>query len=419
MTRKQKSGLSTKQSPQLNKKEVRKLASEIKGMALNDKSVAKKRKPRKKANSGVSNFGPVSTITTAPVAIGNSVRGSTKSLRRTATGVEITGRDFMFAPVGTSTGVTNWCTVGGSPLTPAAFADSVISNYQRMYMKFRFRSFVVHYITSSPTSSSGDVMFYYSKDRSSVYLNQTSSQLLPFVFTDQNTVLGPQWTNHSARFAVTGDWKLTDYGMHDGVEEYADGEVFLLSKTSTTDSPGYVIFDYVVEFAQESFQPRLLTFPIPRIQWKNVSFGLTGIAVTTNTSFNFALQGTVLDGITNSAMPTNATKGDVYKIIFDVSNSSASSWTNVTTTNLLENQVSNVDTAFTVGDGFTCYGCWDGTYMAITANSMQAFIPPVTGGAGTGPTTLTFGVTATVTFTLQVWISYIGTVSSTSNMPNF
>ncbi len=183
-------------------------------MASNDSNVAKKkRKPKEKTSA--SNFGPVSSITTAPVAIGNSVRGATKSIMKTTNGVRVRGRDFMFSPIGTGTIVT-WTLCGGTPLTPAAFADSVIANYQRMYMKFRFHSVVVHYITSSPTSANGDVMFYYSKDRSSVFLNQTSNQLLPFVFTDQNTVLGPQWTNHSAKFLVSGGWKLTDYGTGGG-----------------------------------------------------------------------------------------------------------------------------------------------------------------------------------------------------------
>lgn len=417
MTKKQKAGISSKPSPQLNKKEIRRIAGEMKGMALNDVNVGKKKR-KSKQKASASNFGPVSSITTAPVAIGNSVRGSTKKIVRTANGVQVTGRDFMFAPIGTAATVNDWTVVGGSPLTPAAFADSVIANYQRMYMKFRFKSFVVHYITSSPTSSSGDVMFYYGKDRSSVFLNQTSSQLLPFVFTDQNTVLGPQWTNHSAQFAVTSDWKLTDYGMHDGVEEYADGEVFLLSKTSTTDSPGYVIFDYVVEFAQESFQPRLLLFPIPRIQWKCTSFGTSASAVTTDTSFNFSLRGNDLSG--NAAtMPTNAAKGDIYKIIFDVTNSGSASWTNVTASNLIENQIGNVDTAFVISDGFTCYGVWDGTFMQVFPNATQAYTPSSLTGSNNTGSNLTYGVSATVTFNMICWISYIGTALSTANFPNF
>jgi len=398
---------------------VNRVINEIKQMAMNDKNVAKKRTKNIPKVSEASQFGPVSTIATAPVAIGNSVRGAAKNITRTKAGVRIRGRDFMFAPIGTVATVTNWSVVGGSPLTPAAFADSIIANYQRMYMRFKFHSFVVHYITSSPTSANGDVLFYYSKDRTSVFLNQTSNQFLPFIFTDQNTVMGPQWTNHSARFAVTGDWKLTDYGMHDGVEEYADGELFLLSKTSTVDSPGYVIFDYDLEFAEECFQPRLLTFPIPRIQWRNISFGLTTTAVTKDSTFYGVIQGSNLSGVA-SAMPANTAVGDIYKIIIDVTNSDVASWVNVTASNLMEDAVFNADQAFVMTDGFTAYAVWNGSFLNLFQNATAAYVAQsLLNPASNGNSSLAYGVAATVTYTLQAWVSYVGSVTHTANLPNF
>lgn len=419
----------TKKSKQAQSN-VTALAKKVQELTVADKKL--KRRLRKRSNKkaepmqlsakSIGQFGPVSSITTAPVAIGNSVRGSNKQISRTPRGVIISGRDFMFAPIGTTTNVNTWTCVGGTPLTPAAFADSVIANYQRMYMKFRFRSFIVHYITSSSTSSTGDVMFYYSKDRSSVYLNQTSSQLLPFVFTDQNTVLGPQWTNHSAKFSVTGDWKLTDYGMHDGIEEYADGEVFLLSKTTTTDSPGYVIFDYVVEFAEESFQPRLLLFPIPRIQWKNTCLGWDAINPTKGTtSFYTKLYGNDLTGQTASLTATN---GDIFKIIVDLTNSTTTvgnaAWTTATAANLIELEVGGAETAITLTDGFTCYGVYNGTNLAWYSNATNAFSAYNFNASSASGSSLRYGLTGTgIAFTLQCWVSYIGSYSTTANIPNY
>jgi hypothetical protein len=376
---------------------------------MNDVNMTKKEKTKKKSNNV--SFGPVSSIATAPVAIGNSVRGATKKVSRTSNGVRVAGRDFMFSPTGTGS-VTTWCMCGGVPLTPAAFADSVIANYQRMYMKFRFHSFVVHYITSSPTSANGDVMFYYSKDRSSVFLNQTSNQLLPFVFTDQNTVLGPQWTNHSAKFTVSGDWKLTDYGMHDGIEEYADGEMFLLSKTSTSDSPGYVIFDYDVEFAQESFQPRLLLFPIPRIGWTQTNLTLTAINAGQDGGITFGVSGNAISGAP-AAEPTGASFGDMYKVIMDITNSAPSSWTGATTANLIQNFIGGFRNAITLSDGFTCY--------ALKKNSSAQWIlyanPTIAYAQGAS---FSYGVTANpLTANIQVWVSYIGTAEEVGNLPNF
>lgn len=395
--------------------EVNNLTNKVKALSVKPTNVKKQRKRARKAKSLVASgtFGPVSSITTAPVAIGNSVKGSSKKITRTADGIRIKGRDFMFSPIGTGS-VTTWTVCGGSPLTPAAFADSVIANYQRMYMKFKFHSFVAHYITSSPTSSNGDVLFYYSKDRTSVFLNQTSSQLLPFVLTDENTVMGPQWTNHSAKFLVTGDWKLTDYGMHDGIEEYADGELFLLSKTTTTDSPGYVIFDYDIEFAQESFQPRLLSFPIPRIQWFQLALNPTTTNVnkdSTSVSNYINVKNNISGGV--STLPTGYTIGDVYKVILDVTNSNPAGWTNITTTNFMDSQIGN--TSQPISDGFTCYGlATAGTTLQLYPTVNAAFV------AGAQGDFYRYGVTnASIDYTLQVWVSFVGTQTSLNNLPNF
>lgn len=394
--------------------EVKTLQNKVAQLSIKPSSKKAAKKKAKKAKSkvmgGSGPWGPVSSITTAPVAIGNSVRGSSKQITKTAAGIRLRGRDFMFTPIGTIASIVDWCSIGGTPLTPAAFTDSVIANYQRMYMKFRFHSFVVHYITSSPTSTAGDIMFYYAKDRSSVYLNQTSPQLLPFVFTDENTVMGPQWTNHSAAFNVSGNWKLTDYGMHDGVEEYADGEVFLLAKTVSTESPGYVLFDYDVEFAQESFQPRLLSFPIPRIQYFQTSIGRTATAVTTGTIFNAVPVGNNLSG-TTASVPAGIAQGDLFKVIFDVTNSVPSSWVGCTTGNLLQIRQYTYGNAVTITDGFTCYA------MVDTSNTFYLFQNAE--AAYSGASAIYFGVSATATFNIQVWMSYIGTTDDASNKPNF
>jgi len=381
------------------------------------KAKAKKNKNKLGKPKGA-NFGALSTITTAPVAIGNSVTGASKRIVKSGNNVVIYGRDFMFSPVGTSAQILGWCLVGGTPLTPACFADSVLANYQRMYMKFRFKSFVAHYITSSPTSASGDVMFYYSKDRTSVFLNQTSNQLLPFVFSDKNTVLGPQWVNHSARFDISGGWKLTDYGMHDGIEEYADGDMYLLSKTTTADSPGYVIFDYVVEFAEENLQPRLLSFPIPRIQWRCTSMGINNTSVTKGTTaFNCTLRGVDVTGA--NAQSVGWVTGDVYKVIIDITNSLLlNTFTNCDASNLMEFETVNTETSLTLTDGFTCYGVIAGSNMILYQNITEAFSTTIS-TAATQVGGLRYGVTATITYALIMWLSYVGTKTSVSNVPNF
>jgi len=369
-----------------------------------------------KKRAGKANVGAVTSISTAPVAIGNSLTGSETRVTNTAKGVVLRGRDFMFGPVGSGT-VVSWTLCGGTPLSPACFANTTIGNYMRMYAKFRFKWIVAHYITSSPTSATGDIMFYYGKDRTSVFLNQTSSQLLGFVLSDPSTVIGPQWTNHSALIKVTGDWKLTDYGMHTGIEEYADGELFLLSKTNTADSPGYVVFDYEVEFAEHSLQPRLLTFPIPRIQYYQTSLGFaaTGTGGLSTLSVPAVLRGNNISGAV-ATLPTGVVVGDIFKCIFDVTNSDPTgSWTNANAADLLTNQMAyGVSVAVPLSDGFTCYAMYLGSNKFGFAPTIEGFLAEgVATGAGY------CWKNASITFSLQCWLSYVHTLSTSNNVPNY
>jgi hypothetical protein len=319
----------------------------------------------------------------------------------------------MFTPTGTNS-ITTWTSTGGTPLTPVAFGDSSVRQYMQMYQKYRWRRCVVHYITSSPTSSTGDVMFYHAKNRDSVFLNQTSSALLPFVISDPDTVIGPQWTNHSADLVVQGTWKSTDYGMNSDLNDYADGEVFLLSKTSTTDSPGYVLFDYVIEFAEMQISPRLLNLPLPRVQYSQVNIGVSTLAATATTT---RMYGTVTGNDNSggtSAFPSGVTQGDVYKVILDVTNSATGSWVNVTTTGLIalnNGTVAAGDSSITVADGFTCYGVYD--------SASKFYLFPSAAAAYAGSNGFTFNTTATITYTLQIWISLIGTLGPINLLPKF
>jgi len=360
-------------------------------------------------------FGPVTSISTAPVAIGNSIRGSGSVVKNITGGVSITGRDFMF-PAKASGSISTWCMVGGTPITPAAFSDSYIRSFLQLYQKFRIRKIIAHYITSSSTSSTGDVLFYFQKNRDSVFLSQTSTQLLPFVMSDKNTVLGPQWSNHSTMLDVKGTWKSTDYGMEPLLDAYSEGELFLLSKTATTDSPGYVIFDYVIDFCEINVSPRLLSLPISRIQWSNTNLRFTTPTTIQVTRMPFLIAGNGIDG--NAAVaPTGATIGDIYKVIIDVTNSTAptnSGGTAATFSNFVEFAVNGRGGGSTytlpLVDGTTLYAAYDGTAFELFPNL---------NAAATNIDYALAGVTGTNTVNLQCWVSYVTSVGVINLNPNF
>lgn len=353
-------------------------------------------------------MGAISAIDTAPVAIGNSVKGSSAQVITSKNGALVRSRDFMFSATG-SGAVQTWTVVGGAPLTPAAFTDSTIRQFMQMYQKYRWRYLAVHYITSSSTSSTGDVMFYCNKNRSSVMLNQTSPQLLPFVLNDDDTVIGPQWTNHSCVCSLKGTWKSTDYGMTANVDDYADGDVFLLSKTTTTDSPGYVLFDYEIEFAQLQISPRLLTLPISRIQWDNVRIGQTAV---NNSAGNFAAFGLTGNDISGAAsiVPAGTTNGDIFKVFMDVTNSNSGGWVLVTPGNIFRIPEAGGFSPITIQDGTTLYAVYNGATFAFYSSADAAFSQgnPIQWNTG--------GVS---TWSLLLWLSYVGSVQSTNLNPNY
>jgi hypothetical protein len=253
-------------------------------------------------------------------------------------------------------------------------------------------------------------MFYYSKNRESVFLNQTSSNLLPFVISDPNTVLGPQWQNHSATFNVTSDWKSTDYGIDDDLGKYSAGELFLLTKSTTSDSPGYVMFDYIIDFQDHSLIPRLLTLPQTKILWNNVALRVDGPA-TSDAPVWATFNGNKLDG-TPTALPSGNNPGDVYKCIIDLTNSSLGSNSAFYTTTFITPNTPSSSATLTFSDGVTIYA-------HVGANFRVTFYASLT-AALSGNKTLNFSGTGILgTNTLQTWWSFAGATTGSNNTPNF
>ncbi len=324
-------------------------------------------------------FGAVSAINTAPVSIGNSVRGSRPKVSQTTNGARVVGRDFAFALSATASAVTNWELIGGMPLTPCVLPSSVLRNYCQMFQKFKVNKIVVHYITSSPTSQAGDVLFYYERDCMAPMQDYSNSSFLPFTLSDPNTMIGPQWTNHSILVNPTFDWKTTLYGNQTDLNEQAAGSIFVYSKTNAANSPGYILIDYDISFKELSVNPRAGTLPVARGQSSFIC--LTNDATTTTAGA--AAQWIVTSGKTiantTSAAPTGAQVGDIYKCRFQVTASTLvnAAWsaggTTPTTSNMLRWDIS--DSSLTIDDGFTCYLRWiSGTTWRIYARFEEAAV---------------------------------------------
>lgn len=311
------------------------------------------RRPRARAGG----FGPVSTINTAPVSVGNSVRGSAPRVMQTTDGARVVGRDFAFALQATAATVNGWEVIGGMPITPCCLPSSILRNYCQMFNKFKVNSITVHYITSSPTSQAGDVLFYYEKDRMAPMPDYSNSSFLPYTLSDPHTVIGPQWTNHSAVIKPTKDWKTTLYGNQTDINEDAEGTLFFFSKTNSASSPGYLLIDYDISFKELSVNPRAGTLPVARAQSTFVNLS-TGGTLPLGTATAFLLNAGNNISNTLSQLPNGYVAGDIYKLRMQITASTQvnPTWTGTPTPNpgnLLRHGQS--DRALTIDDGTTLY----------------------------------------------------------------
>lgn len=320
-----------------------------------------KSKGKKQSNAPrrAGSFGPVSTINTAPVSYGNSVRGSKPRVSQTTDGARVIGRDFAFSLSASAATVTNFELIGGMPITPAVLPSSILRNYVQMFQKFKVNSITIHYITSSPTSQAGDVLFYYERDALAPMIDYTSPSFLPFVLSDSHTVIGPQWMNHSALIKPTPDWKSTLYGNQTDLNEDKTGTVWMFSKTNAASSPGYILIDYDISFKELSVNPRSGTLPIARGQAHFTCLD-PGSTLTAGTSLTWAMNTGAFRTIANTVptVPTGYTIGDIYKVILQITASTQvnAAWSGSGVTPTATNLLRYADnTAISADDGLTFY----------------------------------------------------------------
>jgi hypothetical protein len=378
---------------------------------------AKTMQPRAQARLGppAGGFGPVSTINTAPVAIGNSLRGAQTQVLQTAGGVRVIGRDYVLASLGNGT-ATNWTCGGGMPITPACLPTTILRNFVNMYNKFKINKLVFHFITATTTNQTGDIVFYYQKSANSPQLNWTDGTFLPYVLSDSMSVIGPQWTNHSIEVVPKTSWLTCDYGMAQDQEAQAAGDLFLFTKSSTSSSTGYLIIDYDISFNTLSMTPRLGVIPTSSALWNPASLAYTFVtsgATGTNAVSN-ATSGTAFIGGTTITAAVFVL-GRVYKVFIDATNSTfttpntAATWfkvgyggTAAAGATAGTNSTNAVETAIALVDGYTFYA------VALSTSTVTFFSEFEAAVAGYNAWTFAAATGTTYAGTLCIYYKLVG-----------
>jgi hypothetical protein len=243
--------------------------------------------------------------------------------------------------------------VGGSPISPECMSASVLKGYCNSYAEYQVHGVALHFITSSTTADAGSLLIYVGKDRAGPGLNPTAANLLPFVLSDHCTVITPVWKNASAVYHPAPRWYTTGIGNDEPLSDQACGEMFVLSKVTETNSPGYILMDYDITFRNMQVNIKSLTFPLTRMKYTETVLNHNGAPVTTDVTIvqaNFTGQN-LLDGSTASSAPTGWVIGDIYKIILTTTSQSIAA---LGTT--FDVPVGGGYVPTTIVDGLTIYG---------------------------------------------------------------
>jgi hypothetical protein len=321
----------------------------------------------------MSPFGGVSQVAAAPVSIGNTLRSVGLSITRTDDGVIAVGRDFVQMVGGSIATFTNWTFQGGMALTPMALNASALRGYFQSHQQYRFRNVCAHYITSSPTSLSGDVIVMYHANHGGPKVNHTSNNFMAYALSTADAVLGPQWTNHSVQIKPKGNWLGTDVLNAEDVEHQADGEILIYTKNTTNgvaaDSPGYFLIDYEVEFKSLMTNSRISTIPSSVFKWFP-----TGLFISLVLGAGDPIRMDVANATTYTAttgiVPPNTASGTIFQIVLDFQ---LATYAGITAANLSTmfaiNQARNAagtvtgSMVYPVDTGTTLYGVYRGTTL--------------------------------------------------------
>jgi len=272
---------------------------------------------------GLAPFSGVSELSLAPVNIGNTIRAVKQSVFPSRDGVRVVGRDFVTSIGGTAAVYTNWTFQAGFGLSPVCLNATGLRGYFQTYERYKWNAVRVHYITSSPTSTSGDILIFYHSNHGGPKVDHTSNNFMSYALSTDSAVIGPQWTNHSMVISPSKrDWLDTDLFNAEDVQHQADGEVLIYTRASTNgnqpDEPGYVLIDYDITFERRMLNPRVSTIPSSLFKYTPKTFNVGGGPVLAGDPIVFNMSGIGFYTGVAGVVPVGIQIGDVFQIVFDV-----------------------------------------------------------------------------------------------------
>jgi hypothetical protein len=137
-------------------------------------------------------------------------------------------------------------------------------------------------------------------------------------------------------------------------------------------------------------------------------------SVVINTPYGLRASGLNISG-TTSSYPPGILDGDIYKVVVDRTNSTLGAGSTSITSSLYGHEVAGSTGAITMSDGFTCYAVYN-----LNTDAFYFYLNAASAYAGSTNRIFWASNTGTVSITLQIWLSYVGSTNfSISNVSNF
>jgi hypothetical protein len=368
----------------LTKKEKKNLARVIADTHATDKFAIK---PNLKQKSRY--LEPTIRQQLAPVSIGTSIKATKPVTRAVQDGLIVSGREFLVSVYESSN--TNWQLSACAPLHPMFYPASVMGSLARTYQKYRFNRVTVHFITRQPTSVTGEVALVYSSQVTEPAENGASANFLPRVMTRGNAILGPIWQCHSIEIDCDSTFRLIDPFISPDITEHIFGEVQAYTLSSVTDTAGYLLIDYDIQFKTTMFTPHSTILPLTT--GPGAQYALTDVTTTPT-----ALSAVTLTN-TTVLTPVN---GTVWKMIINADESTPATGTTLANAWITANQFALTTT--TTGSGVLNYTIADGNviYVVDQGNNLYCYISLESAIAGDGSGQLYYRTTGSTAASWQV-----------------
>lgn len=337
------------------------------------------------------------TVSPAPVSLGTTVTASTPTTRTIKNGVNLTGREFVCAVF--EADHSNWQAASIAPVHPAFYPGSTIGNVARNYQFYRFKKLIVHFVTRQPTSVTGEIVLCYAKNVLDPAIDGSLSTFIPRVMTMGNAILGPLWQNHSMIVDVDSKFRLVDCFNAGTFADNVNGEIQAYTLSGVTDTAGYLLWDYEIEFTDTMFTPHSSAIPVSTGPGTQYSLGMVATAANT------------------AAICTNGTiaafnNGTIFKFVIDVDQSTVGTGATISNLFLWESEygattttVSSVANNFVAQDGTVLWLLVVGSNILVYTSYEAAL-----SGDGSGQV---FVRTATSTASTFVGLAYVARFSPT------